>query len=277
MKDNLYTVWRIPKRKGGFRQIESPCDELKKKQKALLKKLREAFKVSPFAYAFQPYKNIAVCAQPHVGKTWVACIDIKDFFPSITYDSFRLPQKNTNGWDPKGLLDCFHDFGDGKGLRLPQGAPTSPFLSNAYLLHFDWLMAWKCAGLDCDYTRYADDLVVSGENKGRVLALLKIAEQVLEKDYGLEVNHKKTKVVHRTRRQLVCGVVVNRRLNTPRRLRKNLRAEIYQQKLKGGELSNETKGRIAFHKMVRESTKTTYSSRELIDQIKLAKKLEATT
>jgi len=273
MKDNLYTVWRIPKRKGGFRQIESPCDDLKKKQKALLKELSKALKVSPFAHAFANYKNISTAAMGHVGKTWVACIDIKDFFPSITWEKFG---KTNSPVSMNDLRDtCFHDFDDGKGLRLPQGAPTSPLLSNAYLLKLDWLMAWKSAEFDCDYTRYADDLVISGESKKYIVCLLKIAERVLEKNYGLKVNHKKTKVVHRTKRQMVCGVVVNQRLNTSRRLRKNLRAEIFQQKQKGGELTNETKGRIAFHKMVRESTKTSYSSRELTDQIKLAKKLEA--
>lgn len=269
----MYTIFKIPKRKGGLRQIENPNAELKEKQRKILGELRNSFKVSPFACAFQPWKNIAVSAQPHVGKKWVASIDIKDFFPSITHD--RLVRKLLI---PAGtqtpIKDCFHDFGDGKGLRLPQGAPTSPFLSNAYLFRFDWLMAWKTAEFDCDYTRYADDLVISGESKKHIVALLKIAEQVLEKDYGLSVNHKKTKIIHRTRRQMVTGIVVNKKLNTPRRLRKNLRAEIHSLRMAGKELPQETRGRIAFHKMVRESTKTTYSSRDIINQIKLVKKFE---
>jgi retron-type reverse transcriptase len=217
-------------------------------------------------------------ALPHVGKKWVASIDLADFFPSITWEWFaRKVTQNSKSVKDGAILDvnaikdvCFHDFADGKGLRLPQGAPTSPFLSNAYLFGFDWLMAWKAAEYDCDYSRYADDLVISGEDKKSIIGLLKMAERVLSKDYGLKVNHRKTKVVHRTRRQMVCGVVVNEKLNTPRRLRKNLRAELHQARLKGGELSNETKGRVAFHDMVIKNTKTTYSSRDIICQIKMA-------
>ena len=288
----LYTVWRIPKRRGGFRTIESPCEELKKKQKAMLRELKGALKVSPFAYAFTHYKNIAIHAQNHIGKKWVASIDLSDFFASITWEKFArnvllVPGNikaggsfdvNIKGRDDnKDRLKeiCFYDFADGKKLRLPQGAPTSPFLSNAYLFKLDWLMAWKAHASDCDYTRYADDLVISGEDKKQIIGLLKMAERILGNDYGLKVNHKKTKIVHRTRRQMVCGVVVNQKLNTPRRDRKRLRAELHQIKLKGGELPNETKGRIAFHNMVRENTKTTYSSREIINQIRLLKKLEA--
>lgn len=288
----LYTVWRIPKRRGGYRVIESPCDDLKKKQKAMLKELQGALKVSPFAYAFTHYKNISIHAQNHVGKKWVACIDLKDHFPSITWEKFeRNVLRSPGNLKKGGIFDvnnalargskeilkntCFHDFLDGKGLRLPQGAPTSPFLSNAYLFKLDWLLAWKASEWEIDYSRYADDLVFSGEDKKHIIGMLKMAERILDKDYGLKVNHKKTKAVHSTRRQLVCGVVVNQKINTPRRLRKNLRAELHQAQLKGGELSNETKGRVAFHKMVRENTKTTYSSRDIINQIKLVKKLEA--
>lgn len=260
----------------------------------MLRELQKTFKISPFAYAFTNYKSISLMATPHIGKKWVASIDLSDFFPSITWEKFQK-----NAFQVKGHLKegadlnlicknvprgdglyitafqdiCFHDFGDGKGERLPQGAPTSPFLSNAYLFKFDWLMAWKASEVDCDYSRYADDLVFSGEDKKQIIGLLKMAERILDREYGLKVNHKKTKVVHKTRRQLVCGVVVNEKLNTPRKLRKNLRAELHQARMKGGELSNEVKGRVAFHKMVRENTKTTYSSRDIINQIKMVKKL----
>lgn len=195
MEKQLYTVWKIPKRKGGFRQIESPCDELKKRQKDMLKSLSGVFKVSPFAYAFTYYKNIAVHALPHVGKKWVASMDLSDFFPSITVEKFFKVVLEPLGWKDEERLSfyqtCFHDFKDQKGTRLPQGAPTSPFLSNAYLFKFDWLMARICHKKDCDYTRYADDLVISGEDKKQIAVLLKIAENVLNGRYSLKVNHKK--------------------------------------------------------------------------------------
>lgn len=274
MKDDIYTTWKIKKRRGGFRTIESPNDELKMRQRESIGRLQMAEKlpVSPFAHAFQPYKNIATMAMPHVGKEYVGSIDISDYFPSITLDKFLNKVKTV----PKEeLWDHFHDFCDGKGNRLPQGAPGSPLISNAYLFRLDWRMAWQCHERGCDYSRYADDLTISGPKRDDIVVLLKIASELMRVYYELETNKKKTKIVHRSRRQLCCGVVVNEKLNTKREDRKNLRAEVHQQKLKGKNLKLETLGRIAFHEMVRDSDKTTHSSREIIDSVKVTKEMKA--
>jgi RNA-directed DNA polymerase len=259
----MYKVWKIRKRGGGFRFIEAPEHKLKEQQWQILKVLEKKHKASPFAHGFQYYKNIVTMAIPHVGKKWVACMDIEDFFPSIKYEYFQKPLRTL-------ASVCFHDFKDKKGLRLPQGAPTSPLLSNLHLFSFDWRMAWLAHSFGCDYSRYADDIVISGDSKRHIAALFKVGEAVLDKHYCLKINHKKTKFMHTSQRQLVCGVVVNEKINLPRRWRKRLRAEVFQ---KGGELPEETKGRLSFKDMVLMNKKTTYSSREIIDALVVAKKL----
>ena len=274
-----YTIFRIPKRKGGERIIEAPDAILKTKQQELIPTLQKTFKVSPFAHAFQPYKNIVTMAMPHIGKKWVGCIDVEDFFPSIQYNMLM----NVSSCNEKLKKDfitnnnintCFHDFEDTKLYRLPQGAPTSPLLSNIFMYSIDWKMAWKCFTYQCDYSRYADDLVVSGNSKKDVIKSLQYAEKLLAK-VGLKVNHKKTKIMHRSKRQLVCGIVVNEKLNIPRKYRKNLRVEIHQQKLKGEELRNDTKGKIAFQDMVLKNKKNTWSSYSLIRGILFTQKMDS--
>lgn len=291
-----YTIFRIPKRKGGERIIEAPDAILKAKQQELIPILQKTFKVSPFAHAFQPYKNIVTMAMPHVGKKWVGCVDVEDFFPSIQYvrlmevaackdnklqksNNYRLyndgnEQLKREFCASHSIINtCFNDFEDTKLLRLPQGAPTSPLLSNIFMCNIDWKMAWKCFTYQCDYSRYADDLVVSGDSKKDVLKSLQYAEKLLNK-IGLKVNHKKTKIMHRSKRQLVCGIVVNEKLNIPRKYRKNLRAEIHQQKLKGEELRNDTKGKIAFQDMVLNNKKDTWSSYSLIRGILFTQRMD---
>lgn len=291
-----YTIFRIPKRKGGERIIEAPDAILKAKQQALLPILQKTFKVSPFAHAFQPYKNIVTMAMPHVGKKWVGCIDVEDFFPSIQHNTFmnissckdNKLQKSRNFrlynegneqlkkdfMTTHNINICFHNFDDTKLNRLPQGAPTSPLLSNIAMYSIDGKMAWKCFTYQCDYSRYADDLVVSGDSKKDVIKSLQYAEKLLNK-IGLKVNHKKTKIMHRSKRQLVCGIVVNEKLNIPRKYRKNLRAEIHQQKLKGEELRNDTKGKIAFRDMVLKNKKDTWSSYSLVRGILFTQRMDS--
>ena len=269
----MYHVFQIPKRDGSSRNIEAPDDALKARQQASLIGLRKILKVSPFAHAFQPYKNIVTMAMGHVGKRWVGCMDIKDFFPSIDIIDFRNTVENVQRCDPRGIDIHFHDFEDGKGMRLPQGAPASPFLSNTYLFKFDWRMAWLAYRFGVTYSRYADDLVFSGDKAWHIKKLFDIARGLLN-EYRFEVNDNKTKLMHTHQRQMVCGIVVNEKINLLRKTRKNFRAELFQQKQKGGDLRCETQGRQSFHKMVLENKKESFTSTEIMNSIVLTKKLD---
>lgn len=264
----MYQVFRIPKRAGGFRIIEAPDPELKLNQQREIYYLKQIYPISPFAHAFQPYKNIVTMAGGHISKDYVGCLDISDFFPSITRDLFTKTAGNSKDVN---LKICFHDFGDGKGLRLPQGAPTSPILSNICLYEFDWRIARAAYVLQCDYSRYADDLVFSGNPRSHVRVLFQISEYYLTR-LGFKINKKKTKLMHKSARQLVCGVIVNKKINLPRKFRKNLRAEIFQQK--GGILKSETEGRKAFTIMVLENKKDFRSSTEILKTLELQKALK---
>jgi retron-type reverse transcriptase len=276
-----YKIWKIPKRRGGSRTIESPNDELKAAQRESIGELQKKLKISPFAYAFQPYKSIALCAMAHVGKEWIGCIDVKDFFPSITIENFMEHSRTTDAIKTcgdsmnfeKDLRQHFHDFNDGKGCRLPQGAPGSPLLSNAYLLKADWRFAWLAYAKGVAYNRYADDLIFSGPNRDDIVKLIGVITSILKKDYDLKINKKKTKIMHRSRRQLVVGLCVNEKLNLKREYRKNLRARKHQEMLKHGKYSLETKGMMAFEEMVRNNQKTTHSSIDIISSIMIAKEL----
>jgi len=266
-----YEVFRIPKkRKGEFRIIEAPSDELKEKQRASLKTLSEYLYVSPFAHAFTGNKNIVTMARGHVAKPYILAFDISDFFPSITLKQMteeldknmsyrsRCPKVPKNkGKKAKEIKEIvyneldlhFCDFGDDKGARLPQGAPGSPFLSNAFMHNFDWFAAKKSYESKIKYSRYADDIVISGDDPDAMWRLFYHCMQPYLNKIGLQINKKKTKFMTAKHRQMVCGLVVNVKLNIPRRWRKRLRAELFQQKDNKG-LRKDTKGRNAFMSMV---------------------------
>ncbi len=258
--DMSYNVYQIPKKKGGFRTIESPNEELKSKQEEILLKLYQIFPVSPFAHGGIPNRNIVTNAINHVKKDIVASIDIKDFFPSIEHYRFRkeiqtLIQRSLEKQNLRDEITAYCFYKD----HLPQGAPTSPYLANIYLSRFDWLMAWFIAKNlpNGDYSRYFDDITISCnffQRNGKVTdemkkytfsyvatLLKKMITYELKEFYYLDVNEKKTKIISRKSRQYVCGIVVNDKVNVPRRYRKNLRAAIYQHGF-----TNENIGKLAY-------------------------------
>lgn len=259
-----YQVFQVPKKSGGFRTIEAPNDALKAQQRALLPLLHQNMRVSPFAHGFAVGKNVATHATHHCGRKWVLSMDISDFFPSVTKEMawsklvFKGDsRKREKLWTEYQMDLHFHDFGDGKGLRLPQGAPASPLIANAVLYQFDWSFAAYCTQRNCCYTRYADDLVISSSEASEDTAwqLCAMATSML-KAIGMEVNRKKTQFMHDKRRQVVCGLVVNAlkdgRPELPRpkkRWRKRLRAALHQQ---GANPNRNTVGRVSFDHMVRE-------------------------
>lgn len=237
-----YTVFRIPKKSGGVRIIEAPCPSLKARQRAAMFELMFLLKISPFAHAFARQRNIVTNAEHHVKKPYVLAFDLSDYFPSIKREKFEkfledhAGKAGANAEVKKKrigeLLDiCFHDFGDGKGLRLPQGAPTSPLIANAFLYRFDWRCAWTAYARDVTYTRYADDLVFSGDDDAKLWSCFYAAKHILEGTYDLAVHPKKVRLMDAKRRQMVCGLVVNEKLNLPKRWRRNMRAALHQERL----------------------------------------------
>ncbi|MHB8281310.1 MAG: reverse transcriptase family protein [bacterium] len=218
----MYKVFEITKKNGGIRKIEAPDNFTKKRQEDYLQYLYKSYPSSPYAHGFTPERSIVSNAKPHVNKKFVYSIDIQDFFPSITLEKFK------KSFDKKIKFSlCFYDFKDGKGKRLPQGAPTSPYLANLYLKKFDYKTAKKLKELNIDYTRYADDITFSGDNFDNLEKALSFIVKLLNR-YQLNINYKKVKKMPFWNRQYVCGLVVNQKISLTKKMKSKVRTEKYQ-------------------------------------------------
>ena len=235
-----YHSFHIPKRGGGSRTIMAPNPILKEIQRFILKFIlspakrirrggyhREVgwslydFPVSKYAKAYLQGKSLKDAARFHVGKKIVLCMDIVDFFGSISYGR---------------VYNMFRGFGYNKGVStllanlctvngyLPQGAPTSPAISNIVCKKMDEQIAKWAKSKRINYTRYADDLTFSGDFE--VGAVVSHIAKILAA-YGFRVNAKKTRAMRRSQRQEVVGVVVNEKMQISRKTRRDLRQEAY--------------------------------------------------
>ena len=221
-----YHVFEIPKKSGGVRVIAAPCDELKEKQRQLLQTLYEKGthlkKVSSYAFGFIPGRNNVSNAMVHAGKRYVLNVDIKDFFPACK-ENHRIIQK-------LGLTEYWSNMIFYKG-SLPQGAPTSPLISNLFLSPVDMalpLILKLRISDDIHYSRYVDDITVSSNSKAIFSDVcLGIIKSILKK-HGFEINNEKIKKMSRSRRQEVTGLVVNSgQVTVSKQLRRKIRAAVH--------------------------------------------------
>jgi RNA-directed DNA polymerase len=218
-----YMEFTIPKRSGGTRNITAPEPELKALQRRILRRVLARLKCHPATTGFQPDQSIVTNALPHVGKAVVVRMDLEDFFGATSdrrvRDYFGAIGYNREASDLLVRL-CTH-----KG-SLPQGAPTSPRLSNLLNHRLDARLAGLARRFDAAYTRYADDMTFSFATDdrnaiGAVLGMTKYIAQ--EEGYRLHMR-KKLRIRRRSSCQLVTGLVVNESVRLPRRTRRWLRA-----------------------------------------------------
>ena len=353
--EERYRIWRIPKRTGGLRTIEAPCDKLKMVQRCGMLRMERKYRAqAPFGHAFRHGRSVATMAANHVGKRYVMKADLSDFFPSIKLDTAagliaaanfqqvlagmmasgalgarELAMLGVDAGDESSVarvargialeaskfedvrdrnsvfkkyfaiykeyyagvvMDLaihFHDFQDGKGMRLPQGAPASPLISNLVMYDLDWQLAWMAHKKGVVYSRYADDLVFSTDKlpvepeEGQPaynipMCLRSIYEAMggLLQGKGFTLNEKKCKVIPAERRQMVCGVVVNKDLRLPRRWRRNLRAALHQRGLhperaaRGGKYNPANiSGRLAYQHMVQHPPEDVRLTSDMLDTL----------
>ena len=238
-----YVTFAIPKRSGGKRLIMAPKRRLKAIQRKLLELLVGKLPLSENAHAFRRGHSIRTGAEPHVGKRFVLKLDLKDFFPSVTFARVR------------GLLIAYgYSFPvattlavvmteaerqpvevDGQVFHVPvgqrhcvQGAPTSPGICNALLLRLDHRLAGLAKKRGLVYTRYADDLTFSGGVDRTATHKFRCVVNRIVFEEGFVIHPAKTRLMGQGNRQTVTGVVVNQTLGLSRQERRRLRAMAHQ-------------------------------------------------
>lgn len=232
----LYFTYNIPKRNGGKRLIAEPVESLMQIQRWILNNILNHCPIHEKAMAFAAGKSIKDNASIHLGQPMILSLDIRDFFPSIkrhrVVDVFTAM-----GYAPEVVatlsgLTLLND-------QLPQGAPTSPALSNLVFLKIDQELSLLAAQHRIRYTRYADDLTFSGHFRTGMAGFLFAHCQRLLMKYDLELNINKTRLMKPHQRQEVTGVVVNKKLQATRPMRRRLRQELYYIKKHGLAAHNE--------------------------------------
>ena len=209
------------------RWIEAPDEVLKGIQEHILHNVLYKMAPTKFAHGFIHGRSIVSCAKEHTGKKFVLKLDLKNFFPSISRDMVygamfsELTPENVKIIIPAIEL-CLMDG------RLPQGAPTSPAISNIVCKPLDMVLYGIAERFGLTYTRYADDLIFSS-NDDTIYKVIPIIKSTIVK-FGLVVNEKKVKVLKKHQRQTVTGLVVNAEGKTSvrRKKRMNLRAFMHQ-------------------------------------------------
>lgn len=250
----FYKIYRIPKKNGKFRTIEAPCAILKRIQQYILRFVlpdkislgatrctkalqsirrqdpeadisrKEIIGLMSAATAFEPGTSIKDNAENHCGQPVVIALDVKDFFPSLKYKRvLALFRKYTERENTAVMLAKLCTLYG----HLPQGAVTSPHISNLLLHDLDFTLKLYALDHGLEFTRYADDLTFSGNpDNGEISALIQTCRQELRKS-GLRLNNDKIKIMRKGMRQEVTGIVVNAKMNAPREDRRRLRQQMY--------------------------------------------------
>lgn len=212
----------IPKRDGSKRKLSVPDLILKRVQKSIADNILAQYPVSKYAKAYKVGSNVQRNAQPHVGKKKILKLDIEGFFDHILYSQV----KNTVFCEEKFAepirvlltMLCYYKE------SLPQGAPTSPAITNIIMYDFDEAVGAFCGEKKIAYTRYCDDMTFSGDfDEGEVIAFVKGELCKL----GLFLKNRKTAVIPASKRQTVTGIVVNEKMNITKEYKKKIRQEMH--------------------------------------------------
>ncbi|MEK0224378.1 retron St85 family RNA-directed DNA polymerase [Bacillus proteolyticus] len=217
----FYRDFLIPKKNGSSRQIFEPLPNLKDIQRWILEEILYKCPISDYAKAYVPGRSTKDNARFHRRQKKVLTLDIKDFFHSIKFYKIYLLFFNLGYTESVSImlanLCCLNG-------SLPQGAITSPALSNLIFKDIDKRISVFCKLNNIRYTRYADDLTFSGDFKPGMM--IKFVKNILITE-GFQLNNKKTRVRLQHQRQEVTGIVVNQKLQAPRKMKRELRQEIY--------------------------------------------------
>ncbi len=224
-KTSHYVRFSIPKKTGGERQISAPMPRLKKAQYWVLHNILNHLSLHTAAHGFRAEHSIVSNAKPHTAQAVVINMDLADFFPTVDYRRVKgvfqglgyseavatvLGLLCTEAETLPVELDGERYFIAQGERHLPQGAPTSPALSNFICRRLDARLQGMAQKLGFNYTRYADDLTFSAdrEHVPNVQALLAWVKRIVTEE-GFQLHPDKTRVMHSGRQQEVTGIVVN--------------------------------------------------------------------
>ena len=239
VRTECYRIFSIPKKSGGERLIQAPERDLRDIQRCILFILSEIWVSGPCVHGFANGRSVVSGASEHVGQNYVFNADIKDFFPSITLRRVRsalmrigIPPKTASFISELATAPSLvrpDVAADIDRFVLPQGAPSSPILSNIVCEKLDARLMGLAKRFGLKYTRYADDMTFSSphnvyqEGSEFRTELLEILS-----DNGFTPNPAKTHLMKRGARQEVTGLTVSSKVNVSRHWIKALRAEIHR-------------------------------------------------
>ena len=238
-KDVLYRTFEIKKKTGGMREITAPHPRIKGVQQRLLRILFDVYQPKDVTQGFVINRSICTNAKIHIRSKFILNIDLENFFPSINFGRVRglflaEPYKSTN--DVATVLAqicCYKN-------QLPQGSPVSPIISNMICARLDSHLHKLARKHHCYYSRYADDITISTnksvfpseiaklvDSNGKLVC--KLGNSLLNtiKNNGFKVNEAKTRLQKYNERQVVTGLVSNKRVNVPREFVRDIRAMLH--------------------------------------------------
>ena len=270
-----YVRFQIAKRSGGVRELSAPHATLAKAQRWILTEILNKLPVESSAHGFVAARSILSNALPHVNRAVVLNMDLENFFPSIGLARIRQVFKGL-GYSPavatvlallctesprRAVTYAGQPYLVATGPRgLPQGACTSPALSNQVAKRLDRRLQGLATKLGLAYTRYADDLTLSSELSNLSVGYLMARVRHIAEDEGFVVNQAKTRVLRRNAAQSVTGLVVNDKPSVARKQLRQIRAILHQAQHTGLVAQNKSEhpnfrawlqGMIAFIAMTR--------------------------
>ncbi|RVQ68763.1 RNA-directed DNA polymerase [Croceicoccus ponticola] len=211
-----YKVYQIPKRTGGWREIAHPARELKALQRLMLNKYLINFPVHQSAMAYVKGRNIGDNAAIHTDSNFFLKLDFERFFPNIKVKDWIRFLKNNNFQPflsdeiPITSQILFWGSGHRKPQCLSIGAPTSPILSNILLYDLDVELSAHAQAMGVRYSRYADDITISGQTIDQIIAFESLVRQRIRHlaSPKLKFNDSKRGVYGRSVKRMVTGLVV---------------------------------------------------------------------
>jgi RNA-directed DNA polymerase len=242
--DSRYKEFHVPKKSGGFRIVHSPQNSLKIIQRKLSQVLYAIYQPRPSIHGFAASRSIITNAKLHTKKNFILNLDLKDFFDSINFGRVMgLFLANPYKLDKSvatvlAQICCFN-------RKLPQGAPSSPIVSNLICAKMDSEFQRFAKQHGLLYTRYADDitfssnkkelpkeLVASYEKGGGKVVLGNELRAIIENN-GFQINSDKVRLAYKTQRQKVTGLIVNKKVNVTRIYLRNVDATLHNWETQG--------------------------------------------